>query len=263
MTTWVLLRGWAREARHWGAFPEALQQRLGPQGRVLALDLPGNGLRGGERSPVHLGQAVETLRRELHGRGAHGPFIVVALSLGGMAAMHWACAYPRELRGCALLNTSAGKLAPFWRRLRPSSYPRLLGVLRPGLQALQRERRILALTSNLRGADDAIAQQWAAYADQRPVALSNALRQLLAAVRFRVPAAAPQVPLLLLASERDELVSVQCSRALASLWDAPLRLHPQAGHDLPLDAPDWVIAKLLDWANDSSLIPRVSSHKAA
>jgi len=33
----------------------------------------------------------------------------------------------------------------------------------------------------------------------------------------------------------------RCSNALAERFNCSLDVHPNAGHDLPLDAPDWVI----------------------
>ena len=72
MTTWVLLRGLAREARHWGDFPAALQERTGAS-RVVALDLPGSGLRGAERSPITVEAMVAECRRALVRAGAPGP----------------------------------------------------------------------------------------------------------------------------------------------------------------------------------------------
>ena len=55
------------------------------------------------------------------------------------------------------------------------------------------------------------------------------------------------VPILLLASLGDRLVSPRCSERIARAWNAPLRMRPDAGHDLPLDDPDWVLGQLLDW----------------
>ena len=49
-----------------------------------------------------------------------------------------------------------------------------------------------------------------------------------------------QGPLLLLAGAGDRLVDPACSRRLARTWQVPLLEHAQAGHDLPLDDPDWV-----------------------
>mgnify|MGYP006213324299 FL=1 len=83
---------------------------------------------------------------------------------------------------------------------------------------------------------------------QRPVSGRNALRQLLAAARYRAPATAPQPPLLLLASRHDQLVASRCSQALAAAWNLPLVMHPFAGHDLPLDDPAWVVEQVRQWA---------------
>nr|MDP2192721.1 alpha/beta hydrolase [Rhodoferax sp.] len=54
-------------------------------------------------------------------------------------------------------------------------------------------------------------------------------------------------PTLVLASEQDHLVSVECSRALARHWQCPLPVHAGAGHDLPLDNGYWVAAQVQEW----------------
>jgi pimeloyl-ACP methyl ester carboxylesterase len=92
-----------------------------------------------------------------------------------------------------------------------------------------------------------VLSAWTQARQQRPVSAANALRQLLAAALYRVRKNPPGVPLLLLASEQDGLVDVRCSLAVAQRWGCPLRLHPWAGHDLPLDDPDWVIAQVASW----------------
>ena len=76
---------------------------------------------------------------------------------------------------------------------------------------------------------------------------ANALRQLLAAARFRASTQAPACPVLLLGSEHDGLVNVQCTRAIARRWGSTVALHPDAGHDLPLDDPQWVINQVRQW----------------
>jgi pimeloyl-ACP methyl ester carboxylesterase len=245
MTTWVLLRGLAREGRHWGGLPAALRRVLPASDTVVAPDLPGNGALWQERSPDRVDEMVAAVRRSV--TGLHEPpYVLVALSLGGMVALRWAHAQPEEVAGCVLINSSVGRFSPFWRRLRPASYGALLALLAPGRAPQDRERVILQLTSNL-PLSQATRAAWAEHARSAPVARGNILRQLVAAARFRAPLVAPGVPLLLLASERDRLVAVQCSRDIALRWPAPLRIHPSAGHDLPLDDPQWVIEQLLDW----------------
>lgn len=246
MTTWVLLRGLAREAGHWGTLPSAWRLRLPPGDALVAIDLPGNGARWREAAPVTVAGMAQAARAEL-ARGPHGPpYVLVALSLGAMVALHWAATCPGELRGCVLVNTSLRGLSPLWQRLRPRSWASLLGLLAPGRSVLGRERAVLALTSN-RPVAERTALAWAGLARERPVTRANVLRQLLAAARFRAPLLAQEVPLLLLASQRDRLVSVRCSRAAARAWGAPLREHPWAGHDLALDDPRWLVDQVMDW----------------
>ena len=255
MTTWILLRGWAREARHWGEFPAVFRAALPAGDRVLAIDLPGNGARHAEASPLHPSAMAAALRAELERLGCPGPYAVLALSLGAMVAVQWASERPRELAACVLINSSAGGHSPFWQRLRPAAYVRLLGLLRPGLAPPERERGILALTSNHRAGDAALARQWADYARQYPVTPANAWRQLVAGARVPGPRAVPDVPMLLVAAEADRLVDPECSRRLARAWRVPLRLHPTAGHDLPLDAARWLAEQVSTWWHEVGVPP--------
>lgn len=244
MTTWVLLRGLAREAGHWGRFMQMLRVSVPPGDEVVAIDLPGNGELHRERSPCSVAQMVRAARRQLATLGVQPPYRLLALSLGGMVALEWAALHPRELAGVALVNGSFGGLSPVWQRLRPGSWGPLLALLRPGLDACAREQRVLQLTSN-REIDPAVLEQWTNLAERHPVSRINLLRQLLAAARCRLPAVQPRVPVVLYASRTDRLVCAECSRALARTWWLPISLHPDAGHDLPLDAPEWLVERLL------------------
>ncbi|MEP6792309.1 MAG: alpha/beta hydrolase [Ramlibacter sp.] len=247
MTTWILLRGLTREAGHWGDFGERLAARLAPEDEVVPLELPGNGLLNKQPSPDSVDGMVAACRAELRWRRMQPPYVLVAMSLGAMVGLHWAHEAPDELAGCALINTSVRGISPFWQRLQPHNYPRLLALLLPGLSAARREAMILAMTSSQPHGHAEVPAQWARLRRQHPVGARNALRQLLAAARYAPPRQAPAVPLLVLASEGDRLVSAQCSRSLAARWNLPLRVHPGAGHDLPLDDPQWVLQQLAQW----------------
>ncbi len=247
MTTWVLLRGLTREAAHWNGFERRLSTSLGPQHRVLTLDLPGNGTLYQARSPTCVAEMARACRAELSRRNQPAPYVLVAMSLGAMVALDWACRAPQDMSGCVLINTSLRGLSPFWQRLQPHNYASLAGVMLPGRTPLQREQAVLAMTSNQLARQGETAAAWAAVARQRPVSRGNGLRQLLAAARYRAPPHPPAVPALLLASAGDRLVSAQCSQRIAAAWGWPLRMHPDAGHDLPLDAPAWVQQQICDW----------------
>jgi pimeloyl-ACP methyl ester carboxylesterase len=245
VSAWVLLRGLVREQRHWGDFPARLGAAL-PQSRVLTLDLPGNGARHAERSPARIGAMVENCRASLRTRGVAGPVNVLALSLGGMVALEWAARYPDEVARLVMVNTSMRPFSPFYRRLRPRNYAAIVGQVATG-DAAAMERLVLRLTSN-RPLDAALLERWIGYQRQYPVTRVNAVRQLLAAARYRAPALAPaRTRMLVLSSAADRLVDAACSRALASAWRLAHAVHPTAGHDLPLDDGAWVAAQVARW----------------
>lgn len=244
MTTWVLLRGLAREARHWGAFAALLDQQLPVGDEVVAIDLPGNGRHWRATSPLAVARMVDAARAELRARGCRGPCVLVGLSLGGMVALEWAHRAATEVDAIVLVNSSVGAFSPFWQRLQPGAWRGLLRALLPG-SAWRREQAVHEMTS-ARPPDEVRILQWVAYARSHPVAVGNVLRQLLAAARYRAPATLP-VPALVLVSRGDRLVAPACSHAIARRWNLPLREHPDAGHDLPLDDPRWVAQQIAAW----------------
>ena len=244
--TWVLLRGLIRESRHWGALPDLLAHAL-PAGRVLCPDLPGNGLRNHETSPTRIEAMLESCRAALKLGGHAPPYRLLALSLGGMGAASWASAYPAEVEALVLVNTSMRPFSPFYQRLRPASYARLLRAASASADLTERENLILGLVSNSEAKRAFALPIWVALARQNPVTRRNALRQLLAAARFRASPAAPAAPTLLLVSQQDRLVSPACSHALARAWGTALASHPAAGHDLALDDAPWVVGEVMAW----------------
>ncbi|APW45298.1 alpha/beta fold hydrolase [Rhodoferax antarcticus] len=241
---WIFLRGLTRESRHWGGFVEQFQQVF-PNQPVVVLDLAGNGLQNHRSSHSRVEDMVEDCRTQLAQRHIAPPYQVLAMSLGAMVSVAWAQAHPQELTAQVLINTSLRPYSPFYQRLQPANYATLLRLLLTNATPEAWERAILHMTSN--SASTAALPLWLQLRQQQPVSQANALRQLLAAARFQAPAGSPTVPTLLLASEHDHLVCAACSRSLAQNWGCPLRLHPSAGHDLPLDDGPWVAAQVRQW----------------
>jgi pimeloyl-ACP methyl ester carboxylesterase len=246
MTTWVLLRGLTRESGHWGAFAGLLQQRH-PEARVVALDLPGNGSVNDQPSPTRIEAITPWCRDRLRSQGFEPPYRVLAMSMGAMVAVDWAARAPHELGGCVLINTSLRPFSPWYRRLRPANYAALLGLaLLPG-PGRRHERTILRLTSGNPAAATGVLDHWARLRRAHPVSAANALRQLVAAARYRAQVAPSSVPLLVLASRRDRLVDSRCSQELARRWRADIAIHPSAGHDLTLDDAAWTADQIDRW----------------
>lgn len=247
MSTWIFLRGWSRDARHWGQFPAQFQAAI-PAARVLALDLPGCGALHDMPSPDTVGGMMEQTRERVLARGAKGPYCLLGLSLGAMVCVDWAAAHPGEVAACALLSASLRPFSPFFERLRPQNYLALLKLVLFERDPATREATILRLTSS--NVDDAtqLAATWAEFARERPVSRRTVIRQLAAAARYRAPKGIPSVPLLVLAGGGDRLVSPRCSEALARRWSAPVAVHPSAGHDLTLDDGPWVAGRVKAWS---------------
>jgi pimeloyl-ACP methyl ester carboxylesterase len=258
--SWVFLRGLMREQRHWGEFPAQFRAAL-PEAHIVTPDLPGNGANWRVRSPPSVMGMVEACRADLRARGLPGPYSLLALSLGAMVAVQWRASYPDEVERCVLLNTSMRPFSRFHQRLRWQNYPAILRQLVLG-GARRQEQLALRLTSVVHGHDtrhSELLKRWVDYHNECPVSRPNALRQLFAAARFHAPQRGQGgAPLLVLAGARDGLVDPECSRRLALAWDAEFRLHPGAGHDLPLDDGGWVAAQVADWLSRDEKKPRTS-----
>lgn len=245
-SNWLLLRGLMREQRHWERFPARLQRDF-PDARVMLADLPGFGRESHRQSPSRIENITDEIRSRWQAERARGPLRLLTLSLGGMVAIDWASRYPAEVHSVVLINSSLAGISPCYHRLRPRVYWPLLKWCLWQRDPLLQEAAILQLTSRRFADDVSILTRWVAYAREYPPARRNTLRQLLAALRYRPPSTRPHVPMLVLNSLGDELVNPRCSQALAEHWQLPLYRHPDAGHDLPLDAPGWVCKQIRAW----------------
>jgi pimeloyl-ACP methyl ester carboxylesterase len=249
--TWVLLRGLTREARHWGDFADRLARALPGSAsaatRVLALDLPGNGVFHREDSPATVRAMADFAREQLRARGLAPPYRLVAMSLGGMVAADWALRHPQEMDGLVLINTSMRPLGRASERLRPANWLPLALVAARWRDAGHAERVIHRITCNRSTSLEQDLAAWTRIRQDAPVSAANAWRQLKAAAVFTM-AAPPACPVLVLSSAADHLVHPRCSARLAQAWQAAHHEHPWAGHDLPHDDADWVCRRIAGWA---------------
>jgi len=238
--TLVCIRGLLREARHWGVFATLLQRRF-PGAQIITPDIPGNGRLNHLISPDSIAGMTEALRAQVASRRN---LTLIAISMGGMIAIDWMTRYPDEVKSAVLINTSVRRLSPFYHRLRFSAGFRILKMLFHS--PAQREADILALTSSQFANDTAQLAAWQSWQRQTPVSLKNAVRQCRAAIRFTLHTQ-PQQPVLIVASKADRLVDYRCSARLAQALHAEYIQHETAGHDLPLDQPEWLVEVIFRW----------------
>lgn len=233
-----LIRGLIREARHWGDFPNTLLEKF-PGAKLTTIDIPGAGEFYDSPSPLSIRKMVEGMRQVfLQKNSEKEDNILVAISLGGMISAQWMKLYPEDFKEAILINTSYGGLSPVHHRLKPSALSFLLKV--PTLKGRAKEARILRLVTNHNQIFDKTLNLWEQIQKDRPVSLSNTVRQLVAAAFFRIGNWKPTLPVLLLGSKLDRMVSIECSRAIQKSWNVPLIEHATGGHDLTADDPVWV-----------------------
>lgn len=242
---WIFLRGLFREAGHWHDLMDDFKKQF-PQAEVETLDLPGTGQNRHEQVPLSILGNLEYLRSISAARKQNKKVWLLSISLGSMVALEWALRYPEEIEGVVCINTSIGGLSPVYQRMTPLGLSQIFRSLAEKNPVL-REEVILQMITNLRRPLRPIAEKFAQISSERPIEKGTAIKQLLAASRYRLRSDPPQVPLLLLRSLGDRLVSPQCTMSLARYWNLDCKTHPSAGHDLPLDDSQWLLEKVGQW----------------
>lgn len=235
---WVLLRGWVREKKHWSGFDRLFEEKIAGT-KCICLDLPGIGDNEGLKSPFDVAAITDILRGQLASKSQQKPRGLLGISLGGMIAIDWATRFPEDFEQLVIINSSASNLSSMPERINFSIFLQALKIIF-GHSAEQRERAILKLSSNK-------FEKPPYKAGSLP--LGTAFRQLIAATRFKVTEKL-SLPSLFLVSEKDRLVNSSCGVELARVIGAQVVTHPSAGHDLPLDDPEWVIEQIQKWSSN-------------
>lgn len=237
----ILLRGLARESAHWLDFPIQLKERLGDSSTIEFIDFPGCGVHYRQDALTSVAAMTNHARTESNAANSLERIYIIGISMGGMIALDWAQRFPSEIQGIALINSSAGD-QPFWWRLRPRAWLPLLSAL--VLPCRLRESLVLTCVSNCVEQYPIHLKQWLDIQQQRPVSWNTLITMLYAAAHYR-PQQSCAINGIVLASKQDRLVSIRASQALAERFSWRLLIHPQAGHDLPMDAPGWVCEQVV------------------
>jgi pimeloyl-ACP methyl ester carboxylesterase len=245
--TFLLLRGLSRQQAHWGTFPKQLASAFSKQGIQADFffeDLPGFGERFQQKSPASIEGIADILAQRLE--QIPGKLQLIGISMGGMLALELAKRYPHKCQSLAMINSSVKPAASFYQRLQPRAYPAFLKAwFYPFRQAS--EQQILNISTEKYQNDPALLDTWLYYRQSQPPSRVAAFKQILAAARYQAPSVKPLKHVLLIASRHDKIASYRCTQQLADYWGLTPLIHPDAGHDLPLDAPEWLVEQLVSW----------------
>lgn len=239
----VLLHGWGSSRACWRPLLPALR----PWANVTLVDLPGLGGAGPQLALDELLAAIAAC--------APPEAVYVGWSLGGQLATLLAARYPRRVSGLVTLASNPHfAAAGGW----PGVVPRQLELVREGYianpdRALKRFEALQAL--QLDGAP-AIRHALCACREAGAAGMVRGL-DWLAQLDTRQALADLTLPQLHLLGERDQLVPRGLAPALEDLLreraQAGVRLLPEAGHALPLQAPETVATALQDFLEYSGL----------
>lgn len=232
---WILIRGLTRGVFHWFDFPEKLAAALNHT--VITLEVPGNGTLSDENFPKDLEQCVHILKAKID------PDIkinLMGISLGGMIAAKWTELYPEQVQKLVLINSSFSDSA-FFNRLRPGNYFNILKLIaQPRPEKI--EEFILSATSNTDHWKSKLESN-IAFHQKYPLRIKNLIQQLWVAMHAKTPNK-PIENCTILIGQGDRFVHPRCSLEIAKKWKVNPQIHPTAGHDLPLDAPEWIIEQI-------------------
>ncbi len=239
---WIFLRGLTRGNIHWGAFPD-LFLAANPGAQVEYLEIPGNGELSSELTPTDPKVVIEYLKQKSHLAKNNTTYHLCGISLGGMVALKWAQMYPDQVESVTVINSSLSQYSAFYQRLRPDNYSKLLGALFEK-DTYKQEEAILKITSNKFEQNEKYLSFFARFALVHKVTRSNFFRQLILAKNIHLHQF-PNMKLNVLSSAKDRLVHSSCSGEISKGLKGNLVVHPTAGHDLPLDEPQWLIEQLM------------------
>jgi 2-succinyl-6-hydroxy-2,4-cyclohexadiene-1-carboxylate synthase len=234
----LLLHGFTQTGRSWD---EVVRHLDGERYRPLAPDLRGHGA-AGACGPIDMASCVGDVAGAVAGR-----FALAGYSMGGRIALHVALAHPERVSRLVLVSTTAGIEDPAERAARR--------VRDDELAAWMDGARCIGEVAERWGAQPLFAGQpsqvvAAARADRlrsTPAGLAASLRGIGTGVMAPLweRLGELELPVAVLAGERDEKFVAIARRLAAGLPRATLTIVPGAGHALALEAPVAVAAAIV------------------
>jgi len=239
----VLLRGLGREAGHWG---ESLKmfKKFFPDSQIFTPDLPGAGINHKGKVPLGIKNFIPLIRKQVDLKENENN-IIMGLSLGGMCTMEWIKQYPKDFKGAVIMNSSFGDLSLPWQRMKLDLLFQMAWAQFHKKE--QGEAMMLEIVSNNSTTYPENVKIACDLLKIRPMKFESLFKQLLSGAFYQMKINEAPTSILALGSSKDKLVSSDCSVSLGKRLNCQVRLHPWAGHELPMDDAEWVCEQVKNW----------------
>jgi pimeloyl-ACP methyl ester carboxylesterase len=238
----VLLHGYSGHARLWDAFAEAMTDRY----RVLALDQRGRGETGWAPDGRYaVGDMTDDLESFVHALGLKD-FTLVGLSMGGLVAMDYAGRKPKALAACVIVDigpevetTGSDRietklLAPNVFESRADAFADARAANSRPPEAIHRHHSDASLMLTQDG-------RWTFRSDPM-LRSTQSLQRPDSETAWRIWANI-DVPIQVIRGELSDVLSqTVAERMIQTKSQARLAVVPNAGHFVPVDAPDGFLA---------------------
>lgn len=243
-----LLRGLTRESGHWGQpFIDQLKKSI-PNARIFLLYLPGSGKYVNDDASFSISKMVDFMRKDVIQIDStySGVNIICATSLGGMVATDWTIRYPNDFQGMILINSSFKKICSLDERVQKGVRMDMIKVMFTKTTE-DRERLIVSINSNHTEKYDSVAKEWVRVQNDRPMKKRNIFKQAIAGMLYSPDGKKPELPLLIVGSKGDRMVCSTCVQKTHDEFGGTLVWHPDSGHGLPIDEPEWLGEQISNW----------------
>lgn len=237
---WVLVRGLVRGNIHWDHFVRHLQEAF-PNDKIHLYELPGNGHRNKEVSPIQTNDYIKDFDQFIFDLSN---VYVIAVSLGAMVTLTYLSQKSDRIEQLFVINTSFADSGAFYERFKARNYLTVLKSLRASTYEI--EEAILKMTVHAIKERERVLPIFTHEAELFPLSIANFFRQLLAASRMTSPRLSEfSKKIFVFYSRNDKLVSSKNSKQLMMKYNLKGIEHSWGGHDLALDDPHFICDQIL------------------
>ena len=190
-----------------------VRAELATHARVCSHDRMGVGWSDRGPDVTSIGALADDLRRLQDAAALEPPFVIVALSIGGLVAEMFARRYPERVAGPALLDPATAEVAAQRVEWLHRS-PRVQSVPRPGWRGVGAIRMLDPFEIRHSEADAAARAAALTYGAQPWVAICALVRGVRTTLEEfeRAPSLRPDMPLRVLTAERTDGIGLPPSR---------------------------------------------------